>query len=93
MWPLKKFVIPKIAADWRDVAHCLNFEISTIRIIEHKHTNNCVKYCEELLQNWLTTNYGKAPKTWTTLLESLHEIDQLAAAVSDLEKELMEFMK
>ena len=93
MWPLKKIVIPKIAADWKDVADCLDFDINTIRIIESKHTNDCVKSCEELLRDWLSTNHGKKPKTWTTLLETLHEIDQLATAANDIENELQELMK
>ena len=93
MWPLKKIVIPKIAADWNDVAYCLDFELHTIRMIENKHGNDCGKCCEELLRDWISTNHGKKPKTWTTLLESLHEIDQLASGVEDIEKELQEFMK
>ena len=93
MWPLKKMVIPKIAANWKDVADCLDFDNSTIRIIENKYTNDCVKSCEELLRDWLTTNHGKKPKTWATLLETLHEIDQLATATSEIENKLLEFMK
>ena len=93
MWPLKKIVIPKIAADWKDVADCLDFDINTIRIIESKYTNDCVKSCEELLRDWLSTNHGKKPKTWATLLETLHEIDQLATAASDIENELQQLMK
>jgi len=85
---LKKFVIPKIAAKWKDVADFLEFDISTIQIIEENCMRDCSKCCDALLRNWISTSNGVRPKTWDTLLRALKEIDELTGAAVDIEKNL-----
>lgn len=91
MRPLKKIVIPKIAARWKDVADFLDYDINIIDIIEDRFRGDCERCCDGLMRDWLSTNHGVKPKTWATLLERLKEIDQLATATSDIEKELEKF--
>ena len=85
---IKKYVIPKIAARWKDVADYLEYEIETIELIEQKHQRDGERCCDGLFRDWLSTNHGVGPKTWATLLETLKEIEQLATATSNIEREL-----
>ena len=89
---LIKIVIPKIAFMWKTVADFLDYDIGTIENIEHKyghkHEDDSEDCMNGLFRDWLSTNHGVKPKTWATLLKRLREIDQLATATSDIEKEL-----
>ena len=90
MKALVKYVIPRIAHKWRTVADFLDYDdhMSTIDIIAEKHRDDCVKCCDGLLRDWLTTDRGAAPKTWNTLIKALKEIDELHTAVSEMERDL-----
>ena len=85
---LANVVLPKIAADWELVAINLEFEISTIRIIQQRGRDNPEKCCLEMLTEWVTTDHGVGPKTWDTLLHTLKEIKKLTNAYNEIEKEL-----
>ena len=85
---ITKYIIPKIAVWWKDVANFLGYEIKTIELIEEKHPRDCERCCDTLFRDWLSTNHGMGPKTWATLLESLKEIEQLAAVTEDIEAQL-----
>ena len=85
---LKKFVIPKMAAKWKDVADFLDYDINAIAIIEEQYGNDCEKCSDKLFRDWLSTNHGVEPKTWTTLLMTMKSIECLAVATSDIEQEL-----
>jgi len=85
---IKKYVIPKIAAWWKDVADFLEYKIETIKLIEQKHPRDSEQCCDSLFRDWLSSSHGVGPKTWTTLLERLKEIEQMAVATSDIERKL-----
>jgi len=85
---MKKYIIPKIAARWMDVADFLDYKIETIELIKQKHHGDGEQCCDGLIRDWLSTDHGVGPKTWGTLIERLKEIEQLAIATSDIEKEL-----
>ena len=76
---------------WKDVADFLDYDINIIEGIAEKYKEDPKKCCDGLFRDWLSTNRGVAPKTWDTLLTRLKEIDQLATAVSDIEKDLDKF--
>ena len=82
------YVIPKVAAWWKNVADHLEYEIETIELIEQKHQKDVERCCDGLIRDWLTTNHGVGPKTWDTLLEKLKEIEHLTAATEKIEMEL-----
>ena len=79
-------VIPRIQAEWEDVAYALDFEIATVKAI--KTNDNPKKCCRELFIDWLSTDHGVGPKTWSTLIEKLKKIEELAAATNEIINEL-----
>ena len=83
-------VIPRINAVWEDVAYALRYEIHTVESIRSKHKNDPKNCCRELFKDWLTTNNGAAPKTWSTLLDKLKNVGDLVAARETIRKELVE---
>ena len=74
---LDKFVIPKVEAHWECIAYSvLNYAIQNVQAIRqnHKDVRGC---CRELFEDWLTTDHGVKPKTWSKLLHQLREVDDL----------------
>ena len=88
MYDLNEFVIPKIQAEWEDVAYALRYKIHAVRAIEVKHREDPKKCCKELLKDWLTTENGRSPKTWSTLLYALRKVNELASVTREIEKDL-----
>ena len=77
MKDLHKTVFPKIAAEWRTVADFLEYDIVVINLIAETGREDPMKCCTELFLDWLTTDNGLTPKTWSTLIETVKEISQL----------------
>ena len=88
MKDLHKIVFPEIAAEWRKVADFLDYNIATIKLIAETGNKDPMKCCTELFDDWLTTDNGVAPKTWSTLIETLKEIDQLSGVAEHIEESL-----
>ena len=88
MWELIDIVIPKIKAKWQDVAYRMRYEPYEVDAIaiESRDLKEC---CIKLLTNWLKTSHPPTPKTWQALLEHLKCIDELTAAMEQIEKELI----
>ena len=84
MGDIIRIVIPNIQAEWEDVAYALCYEITTVRTIKEKCNDNPKKCCRELFTDWLSTDHGTSPKTWSTLLQKLNEIEDLAGAYSKI---------
>ena len=74
-------------AEWESVAYALQYEISIVRAIKHKHEDPKL-CCRELLKDWLTTTNGTSPKTWATLLNSIKKIADLRSSVEEIEHKL-----
>ena len=87
MADINNIVIPRIKAEWEDVAYALRYKISTVKAIK-TNNENPKKCCQELFVDWLSTDHGVTPKTWSTLLEKLKEVEDLAAATNDIMKDL-----
>jgi len=88
MKDLHKTVFPKIAAEWKMVADYLNYDIPTINLIAETGKEDPMKCCIELFIDWLSTDNGLAPKTWSTLIETLKKIRQLSGAAKQIEESL-----
>ena len=84
---INSIVIPRIQAEWEDVAYALRYEIPTVSAIK-ANNNNTKKCCKELFIDWLSTDHGVHPKTWSTLIEKLDEVEDLAAATNEIKSEL-----
>ena len=88
MCDLNEFVIPKIQAEWEDVAFALRYKNHAVRTIKVKHREDPRKCCREVLQDWLTAKNGRSPKTWSTLLDALRKVNELASVTREIEKVL-----
>ena len=85
---LHQLVIPNVAAEWKMVADYLEFTLPLIKIIEERCRNDPVKCCTELFRQWLSSDYGVRPKTWSTLIKTLKEITQLSTVTKEIEQKL-----
>ena len=85
---LHQLVIPNVAAEWKTIADYLEFKLPMIKIIEEQHRNDPVKCCTELFRQWLSSDYGVGPKTWSILIKTLKEITQLSTVTKEIEQKL-----
>ena len=81
-------VVPRIAAEWDEVAHYLDFSIASIKIIRQQCRDNPKRCCCHLLEEWISTDQGVTPKNWTTLLSVLKQIKELTSVCNEIEKEI-----
>ena len=88
MADINAIVIPHIQSEWEDVAYALRYKIATVNNIKAKNKDNPKKCCKELFIDWLSTDHGVGPKTWSTLIKELKKIEELAAATSEILNEL-----
>lgn len=88
MKQLMNKVIPRVAAEWRQLAFMLEFDFSRVNIIKQKGRDDPESCCCELLYEWLSTDHGIKPKNWTTLLTALKQIKKLTSVTDEIEKDL-----
>ena len=81
-------VVPRVAAEWKQLAYILEFDISRVNIIKRKERDDPESCCCELLCEWLSTDRGVKPKTWATLLTALKQIKRLTSVSNEIEKDL-----
>jgi len=89
MWNLIKIVIPKIKAEWEDVAYCMGYNVNFV-VATKEDFGNSDKQCKHIFTDWLRTSHGPVLKTWQILLSRLKDVENLNAAVESIEKELIE---
>ena len=85
---LHQLVIHKVAAEWKTIADFLDFESSTINIIQDQCRGDPTKCCAELFREWLHSDCGLKPKIWSTLLDALKNVKQLTTATEEIERKL-----
>ena len=85
---LHEVVVPRIAADWIIVADYLEYELEYKRLIRENCRDNPERCCVELLEDWLTSNRGVSPKSWSKLIEVLREIKSLKATTEKIVEDL-----
>ena len=87
---LHEVVVPRIAADWSIVADYLDYEVEYKRVIKERCRDDPERCCVELLEDWLSSDRGVSPKSWSMLIEALRGIKKLTATtekiITDLEK-------
>ena len=89
MWKLKKIVIPKIKANWGDLAYYLSLTNNEVKMCQ-KESSSLEECCEKMLNTWLSTNHGPRPKTYQTLLKYIKKVDELRSPSEVIERELIE---
>ena len=87
---LHEVVVPRIAAQWNKVADYLEYEIEYKQVILKKGHHDPMDCCEILLEDWLSSNRGVSPKSWSKLIEVLKGIKCLHSATETIVKELTE---
>jgi len=84
MCDLVLIVVPKIKAEWEDLAYALHFEALKVDAIKENGHHDPKKCCRELLKVWINTELGIAPKTWSMLLEKIKRVEELASAANEI---------
>ena len=79
MFDLVKIVIPKIMNEWEYIAYAFHYDIATIEAIKICGYDDPKTCSKEFFKDWLTTDHGAKvdPKVWSTLLDTLKEIDDI----------------
>ena len=85
MFDLTKIVIPKIMNEWEYIGEALRYDLATIKAIKDKQRADPKQCCREFFKDWLMTNNGAkaGPKVWSTLLDALKEVDEIAADIAE----------
>ena len=85
MLELTQFVIPKIMNSWEYIAYGFRYDLATIKSIKDRERGNSRTCCEELFIDWLATDNGAkaGPKTWSTLLDVLKQINDIATDIKE----------
>ena len=86
---IHKIVIPYVSYCWKTVADFLEYSIQKKREIEERQRGDPTKCCVELLEDWLSTDNGVKPKTWSKLLAVLKEIRELRNVCLSIEEQLL----
>ena len=81
---LYKLVIPKISAHWDVVLANLEYELAFKQELDRKYRGNPRECCTALLEDWISSNRGVIPKTFTKLLEVLCTINEIAPFMRDM---------
>ena len=82
---LNKIVIPRIAADWKDVAYSMGYQYNVVKTIEKESHYQIKECCQNLLAEWLK----KHDPTWETLIKYIKDVDNLVAAAEKIEEDLV----
>ena len=91
MHELNKIVIPRIMANWDNLAYCMRYEPSDVEGFK-ANSRDLKECCKKFLLNWITTNHDPKPKTYQALLNYIDEVDDLTAASEAIKKELIQSM-
>ena len=90
MCDLITIVIPKIQAEWEDVAFSMRYDVAAVKAFK-EDCHDCKKCCRKLFEDWLDSSRGVTPKTWSKLLGRIKAVNSLKA--EDIVKELNSMFK
>ena len=85
---LHEIVVPRIAAEWDVVAIYLGYEVEYKQLIRQRCHHDPERCCLELLEDWLSSNRGVTPKSWSKLIEVLGKIKDLTATTEKIIEDL-----
>ena len=77
---MHKIIIPNVSYCWKIVADYLEYPAVKKWEIEERQRGDPYKCCTELMEDWLTSDRGVAPKTWLTLVSVLKDIQGLSTS-------------
>ena len=84
MFDLTKIVIPKIMKEWEFIAEAFHYDIATIEAIKERGHGDPKQCYREFFKDWVKTEHGAkaGPKVWSTLLDTLKEVDEVSADIT-----------
>ena len=85
---LHEIVVPRIAANWSIVADYLEYEVGYKQAIKERCDNDSERCCVELFEDWLSSDRGVYPKSWSRLIEALKGIRSLTATTEKIIQDL-----
>ena len=80
---------------WEYVAEAFRYDIEDIEIIKKREGMDPRTCCRGFFKDWLTSKRGAkvGPKVWSTLLDTLKEVDEIASGtVDDITTEINNIM-
>ena len=86
---IHKLVIPKVSYCWKKIADFLEYATAKKKEIEERQRGDPSKCCTELMEDWLNSDRGVAPKTWHKLVSVLKEIKELSIEVDSIKRSLL----
>ena len=81
---LYKLIIPKISAHWDVVLANLEYDLAFKQELDRKYRGDPRLCCAALLEDWISSDKGVSPKTFTKLLEVLCTVDDIAPFMRDI---------
>ena len=76
---IKRVIVPRISIHWEILQAYLNLGDET-------YNGNSKQCCTALLEDWIYSSKGEAPKTYTKLLEILNKIPELTGFTKIIEQ-------
>ena len=70
------------------MADYLEYEVMYKQVIKERCHNDPEKCCVELLEDWLSSDRGVSPKSWSRLIEALKGIKSLTATTEKIIQDL-----
>ena len=85
---LHEIVVPRIATEWSIMADYLEYDLEDKKLIRENCNNIPEKCCVHLLEDWLSSDKGVTPKSWSRLIKALKEIKSLAETTDKIIQDL-----
>ena len=89
MHELNEIVMPKIMANWEDLAYCMRYKPTDVKGFK-ADSRDLKECCKNFFLNWITTNHDPKPKTYQVLLNYIDKVNNLATASEAIRKELIQ---
>ena len=72
---MNTFIVPEVAANWKQVATYLGVEYPVIQIANTDHPQQCEHACTDIFERWLSwkSGTGRKKRTWRTVLSAVEE--------------------
>ena len=87
MWDLISIVVPKVKANWVNLAYSMGYKIEDVKGWEGDGKDSGER-CRKLFESWLVGGGGCTPKNWEKLLERIEAVSELHAAAGEIKKQL-----
>ena len=74
---MRSYVVDRLTPHWIDVCDYLDYPVSMRNWFGQQHGQVHKKCLIAVLEDWISTDNGRSPKTWQTFITAVCEIDGL----------------